>query len=150
MLVEDISRTSRAVLSKVARGISEEMISKTFISLVLKGKIQMAVRFVTLQGAGGVLSPNVTDTKSGRPVIDVLWQKYLVPIVPAVEVLDHYNAIPEFVPLKVTENTVETISGRLTGAAGPGSINAAGLQQWLLRFGIVSQRLRCAVALLTR
>ena len=62
--------------------------------------------------------------------------------------LEHYDVVPEFVPLDVTEDTVETISRKLTGAAGPGGIDASGLQQWLLRFGITIQRLRRVVALI--
>ena len=54
---------------------------------------------------------------------------------PNVEVLEHYNVVPEFVPINITEDTVKQISGRLTSAAGTGGIHAANLQQWLLRFG---------------
>ena len=48
MLLEDTTRTIRAMVSKMARRMSEEAISKTFTSLFLKGKIRTAVRFVTL------------------------------------------------------------------------------------------------------
>ena len=48
MLVKDTTRTSRAMVLKVARGMPEEVISKNFTSPVLKGKIPMAVKFVTL------------------------------------------------------------------------------------------------------
>ena len=109
----------------------------------------MAVRFVTLQGTGGVLLLDNTELKSGRPGIDVLRQKHPAPIVPAVEVLEHYGVVPEFILLDITEDTVESISGKLTGTAGIGEINATGLQQWMLRFYISIQRLRCAVASLT-
>ena len=95
---------------------------------LLKGKIRTAVRFVTLRGAGGVLSPNDTDAKSGRPVIDVLWQRHSAPIVPNIKVPKHYDVVPEFVPLDVTDDTVAMISGKLTDAAGPGGIDVAGLQ----------------------
>ena len=148
MIIEDTTRTIHAMVSKVARRMSEEAISKTFTSLVLKGKIRTAVRFVTLRGAGGVLSPDNIDAKSGQPVVDVLLEKHPVPIIPAVEVLKHYNVVPEFVPINITEDTVEQVSGQLTGAAGPGGIDVASLQQWLLRFGVVSQRLHRAVMLL--
>ena len=141
MLIKDKTRTSRAMVSKVARGMPEESISKTFTSLVLNGKMRTAVRFVTLRGAGGVLLPNSTDAKSGRPFINVLRKKHPALIVSDVKVLDHYNVVPECVLLDITEDTVENISGKMTGAAGPGGIDANGLQQWLLRFGIASQRL---------
>ena len=141
MLVEDTIRTSRTMVSKVARGMSEEAISKTSTSLVFKEKIRTTVRFVTLRGAGEVLSPDNINTKSGRTVVNVLRDKHPALIVPNVEVLKHYDVVPEFVPIDITEDTVEQISGRLTGATGPGGIDAASLQQWLLRFGVVSQRL---------
>ena len=99
------------MVSKVAKGISEEAISKTFTSLVLKGEIRMMVRFMTLRGAGGILSPDVTSPKSGQLVIDVLREKHLTSIVPDIKVLEHYDVVPEFAPLDVTEDTVETISG---------------------------------------
>ena len=111
MLVKDTTSTSQAMVSKVARGVSEEALSKTFTSLVLKGKIQTTVRFATLRGAGGVFSPEDTDAKSGQPVIDVLWEKHPASIVPDVKALEHYNVVPEFVSLDVTKNTVEMISG---------------------------------------
>ena len=72
MLVEDTTPTSRAMILKVGRGMSEEAISKTFTSLVLKGNIRTAVRFLTLRGAGGFLLPDNTNLKSGLPVINVL------------------------------------------------------------------------------
>ena len=64
-LVEDTTRTSRSMVSKVVREMSEEAISKTFTSLVLKGKIRTAVRIVTLRGVGGVLLPDNINAKSG-------------------------------------------------------------------------------------
>ena len=48
MLVKDTTHTSNVMVSKVTRGVLEEAISKTFTSLVLKGKIRTAVSFVTL------------------------------------------------------------------------------------------------------
>ena len=126
--------------------MSEEAISKTFTSLVLKGKIRTAVRFMTLRGAEGVLLPDNIDAKSGRPVVNVLQEKHLAPIASDVGVLEEYDVVLEFVPIDITENAFKQVSGRLTGAADPGGIDAAGLQQWLLRFGVASQRLRRAVA----
>ena len=67
-------------------------------------------------------------------------------ITPVVEVLDHYNVVPEFIPPDVTEANVKSISGKLTSAAGPGGINATSLQQWFLRFSIASQHLRRTVS----
>ena len=52
--------------------------------------------------------------------------------------------------LDITNITIELISGKLTCTAGLGRIDLAGLQQWLLHFGIDSQQLRCAVVFLAR
>ena len=57
--------------------------------------------------------PDATGPKSGRPVINVLFQKYPAPIVPAAEGLEHYGNVLEFAPLDITEDTIETISGTL-------------------------------------
>ena len=91
--------------------MSEEAISKTFNSLVLKGKTQTAVRFMTLRGAGGVLLPDNINAKSGQPVVDVLWDKHLAPIISDVEVLNHYGVVPEFVTINITEDMFEQVSG---------------------------------------
>ena len=72
MLVEDTTRTSRAMVSKVVKGVSDEAIAKMFTSIVLKDKIRMAVRFVTLRGLGGVLLSNEIYLKSRQPFIDML------------------------------------------------------------------------------
>ena len=39
--------------------------------------------------------------------------------------LEHYDVVPEFVPINITDDMVDQISGRLTGAASPGGIAAA-------------------------
>ena len=52
-------------------------------------------------------------------------------------------------PMLKCSSTRHCPGGQLTGAASPGGITAAGLQQWLLCFSVTSQHLRCVVALLT-
>ena len=94
--------------------------------------------------------PDDIDAKSGQPVSDMLQDKHLAPIFRDVEVLEHHDVVPEFVLIDIAKDTVKQVSRRLTGAAGPGGIDAAGLQLWLLRFVVTSQRLRCAAALLVR
>jgi len=102
MLVEDMTRTSRAMVTKVARGMLEERISKTITSLVLKGKILTTARFITQRGTRGVLLPDNTDSKSGQPVIYVICEKHPVPIIPTIKVVEHNNSVLEFSPLDIT------------------------------------------------
>ena len=146
MLVQDTVRTSRALISQRRRGMSEEQVSKTFTALVLRGKLRQAVRFATERGEGGVLSASDIDAKSNRTVLESLRMKHPSPVLPAPEVLEPYDECPDFVTVDVTGETVMNVAWKLSGAGGPGGIDAAALSQWLLRFGEASQRLRCAVA----
>ena len=76
------------------------------------------------------------DPNPGQPVINMIRQKHLTPIFPVGKVPEHYNVVPEFAPFDVTKDTAKAISRKLTSAAGLGRIDAAGLQQLLLDFGI--------------
>eukprot|EP00978_Attheya_sp_CCMP212_P038941 scaffold198092_cov45-Attheya_sp.AAC.1 len=55
--------------------------------------------------------------------------------IPEVEDLEEYDTLPEFVRVDITDETVEKVVRRLSGAAGPGGTDAMSLQHWLLRFG---------------
>ena len=55
--------------------------------------------------------PDNINAKSGQPVIDVLRQKHPAPIVPDIKVLEHYDIVPEFILLNITEDTVKHIYG---------------------------------------
>ena len=52
--------------------------------------------------------------------------------------------------LDVTDETVTKVAANLSGAGGPGGVDAMGLQQWLLKYGVSSNHLREAVAAFTR
>ncbi len=45
-------------------------------NMVLGGKVCAAIRMVTNRGAGGLYCPHDLDSKPGRPVINVLWDKH--------------------------------------------------------------------------
>ena len=79
----------------------------------------------------------------------MLRQKHLAPNVTTVEVLEYYDVVPELIPLNVTEDTSQLISVKLTGTTSPGGNDTAGLQQYLLHFGIASQCLQRVVASLS-
>ena len=130
--------------------MSDEKVAKTFESLVLKGKIRLAVRFATMRDKGGVLAPDATDEKTGLTVLEVLKGKHPEAIIPDAEVLEEYPEVPDMVPLDTTSDTVVEVAAKLSGAGGPGWVDAVWLQQWLLRFGTESHALREAVADFTR
>ena len=103
-----------------------------------------------MQVAGDVLLPDEIYLKLEQTVIDVLFQKHLAPIVPAVEALEHYDVIPEFIPLNIIKVTVDLIFGKITDNAGSCRINTAGLQQWLVCFSVTSQYLSHAIVPLSQ
>ena len=57
MLVEDTMRTCAQYLTATCREDSEDHRAKTYHSLVLRGKLRMAVRWIAEQETGGVLQP---------------------------------------------------------------------------------------------
>ena len=57
MLVEDSLRSSTQYLTTVRREETVEHKAKTFHGLVLRGKLQTAVRWITDREKGGVLLP---------------------------------------------------------------------------------------------
>jgi hypothetical protein len=59
---------------------------------------------------------------------------------------EHYEEVPEAVPLVITGDVVEKVASRLSGGAGPGGSDAVDLRNWLLRFGAESEALRDALA----
>jgi hypothetical protein len=57
-------------------------LARRYDAMVLGGKVRAAVRMVTNRGTGGPYRPNDLDSKSGRPVIDVLREKHPECVVP--------------------------------------------------------------------
>ena len=153
MLVQDTVRTSISLIQKLTRGETEAQQVKTFTRMVLQGKIRQAVRFVTERGLGGALkAEDVVANKDGTEttVEEVLKSKHPEAVEPGVGVLEEYPEVPELVTLDVTADTVAKVAAKLSGAAGPGGVDAMGLQQWLLKYGVSSTLLREAVAEFTR
>ena len=57
VLLEETLRTCTQYLTAVRRDDYEEHRAKTYHSLVLQGKLQMALRWITERDTGGVLQP---------------------------------------------------------------------------------------------
>lgn len=57
-----------------------------------------------------------------------------------------YTDLPAAIPICVTQDDVEIISSRLSGADGPGGTDAVELSNWLLRFSAESEAFRSKMA----
>jgi hypothetical protein len=82
------------------------------------------------------------DEKTNTSVLEVLQSKHPDARMPAVEDLEDHDKLPDFVELDITGDTISKVAWNLSGGGGPGRVDAAGLQQWLLRFGKHSKKLR--------
>ena len=105
------------------------------------------MRNLTAPEGGGVLNPDGLCSKAGIPVSDVLRQKHPPLRDPVLDVEGgafeaYLDGAPTPIPLVITAEVVERIAANLSGAAGPGEVDAVDLRNWLLRFGVESQALR--------
>ena len=91
--------------------------------------------------------PDDLDTKTGRKVIDVLRSKHPEMMMPDISqedfaAFEEYEELLESVPVDCDQGMVEEVASRLRGGAGPSSVDALALKNWLLRHGRASQILR--------
>ena len=117
--------------------------------MVLGGKVRAAVHMVTNRGTGGAYRPFDLDSKSGRPVIEVLREKHHASRVPSEEDFDAHVGAPdclELMPVYCFGECVAKAAAHLSGSAGPCGLDAEMLKNWLLRHGDNSGRLRDAMA----
>jgi len=124
-------------------------IARKYHNMVLGGKVRAAVCMVTNRGTGGAYRPFDLDSKSGRPVIEVLREKHPASHVPSEEDFDAHVGAPdclESMQVYCFEECVAMAAARLSGSAGPCVVDAEMLKNWLLRHGDHSGRLRDAMA----
>ena len=119
MLIQDTVSTSRTIISSVRRGMSNETISKTFSSMVLKGKIMAAVQFSTLRGEVGVLKATDVDLKTVKPVLEVFQSEHPPAVIPPVEELENYEVVLDMMELDITADAVTEVVAKLSGTGGP-------------------------------
>jgi hypothetical protein len=106
--------------------------------MVLGGKVRAAVHMVTNRGTGRAYWPFDLDSKSGRPVIEVLREKHSASRVPLEEDFDAHVGAPDcldLMPVYCFEECVAKVAARLFGSAGPCGVDAEMLTNWLLRHG---------------
>ena len=132
----------------------DDVVARSFHETVLSGKLRQAVRRETDREGGGCLLSGDKCTKTGRPVADVLREKYPDMRVPPVEnptcvAFEVYEDVPKAVPLNFTEDNVTWVASKLSGASGALGVEAMELRNWLLRFRCASEEFRVVVARLS-
>ena len=95
-------------------------IARKYHNMVLGGKVCAAVRMVTNRGTGGAYRPFDLDSKSGRPIIDVLSEKHTASRVPSDEDFDAHVGAPnclDLMPVYCFEECVAKAAAHLSGSA---------------------------------
>ena len=150
VLLEDLEVETRLRREPRREKTADEK-DRDFNTRVLSGHLRSAVRGITMRDGGNVLSADGVCSKSGLPVIDVLRAKHPPPREPTsmgVEggAFETYDTTPVTIPLVISSDTVEEVSAKLTGSAGPGGPDSITLKTWCLGFGQTSGELRAEIA----
>ena len=124
----------------------EETIARQYAARVHSGRLRAAVRFATEREGGGPMQPDDIDSKTGRPVIDVLRSKHPPPHDTPIEALENFPDKPDPCPVVITSDAVERLSHKLRGGAGPSGVDATHLLRWLTHFDVESDKLRQEMA----
>ena len=147
MLMEDTLRICVQYLTAVRREEYEENRAQTFQSLVLQGKLQTTVRWITKRDTGGILQPAERCKKTGERVMEVLRTKHPEARPPTAASLDSYPDLPpELALVDITDDTVTAVAGRISGEAEPGGKDSLRIQNWMLHFREASGELWLIVA----
>ena len=103
MLVEDMFRTNIALINTKRGELSADQVSKMYTHLLLSCKVCQAVQFAISRDKGGILDAIDINSKSGKPVLEVLRFKHPDP---APDHLETYDKLPALMTLDITNGTV--------------------------------------------
>ena len=91
----------------------------------MAGKLCQAVRRVTKQNQGGVLLPHDIDTKSGRPVMEVLSKKHPDAKEPLASNLPNLGSPPPMPPMVIGATVVKEDANQQSGVEGLSGLDFA-------------------------
>ena len=132
-------RAAKAVSGRALTPDDDHHIARRYYSLVINGRLKAAVRFATNRSGGGVLAPADIDVKSGKTVVEVLRGKHPKARRPEIEKEDwasfeDYPTPREGVPLDCDQSILQVVAGKLSGGAGPNSVDGIALKRYLLNY----------------
>ena len=146
MLVRDTLRSCEDYQTASWKAETAEHRAQTYHSLVLCGKLRLAVQWITEQDTGVVLQPGDRCEKTGDRVLEVLRAKHPeARTLTAASLTSYTGCPPDLTPVDITDDTVTAVAGRLSGGAGPRGTDSVSLQHWILQFGATSAELRLIV-----
>ena len=150
-LLFDAERCSQQMPKPQRGNGDEEHTVRVFTRLMLRGQLRSAVRWMMKRASsGGILDPSTVGHESGKTVLEVLKEKHPEPREASVRAFLSCDELPPLVDIDMTAAHVQKVAWRIQGGAGPGGTLALHWQDFLLRYGAHSERLRDAMAELAR
>lgn len=149
ILVSSAVLCAEALMKRKWKQLSAEERAKIFTSLLNRGKIKEAIRFICDRETGGACVPDDIDEKSGNFIKETLKSKHLAARDVDLKDAPHFEECPEFQDLVADTSIVEKVAKKLSGSNGPTGIDANTMASWLLRCGGHSAELCKAIAHLT-
>ena len=113
--------------------------------MIFQGKIRPEVRWEMDMRSGGVMHYDDVDTKSGKMVLEVLRDKHPDVSLLDMDELSSFYDLPQIGREDITMESVERVSGNLSGSGGQRGSDAYSVQSWILKFGPVSRKFQEAV-----
>eukprot|EP00957_Ditylum_brightwellii_P103924 7918298-Ditylum_brightwellii.AAC.1 len=118
VLVEDTIATNRTQQPIIQHREILEHVRCVYTWILLQGKLQQAVHWITSQEKGELLQPSDRCSKTGKLINKVLLSKNPCPLQPLDKALPEYNELLDLINLDITAYTVEQMATQMQGAAG--------------------------------
>ena len=123
--------------------------AKVFNSLICRGKVRAAIRYISEREKGGVFLPGDTDDKTGEEITAVLESKHPEGRDVEPSKMPIFDSCPEMMNSVVTGENVEKVAKKLSGSAGASGTDSIAMSHWLLKYSGASLALRNSIAKLT-
>jgi hypothetical protein len=122
--------------------VDTTLMTRKYHSIVLGSKVRAAVRMVTNRDGSSAYRPFDLDSKSGRPVINMLQEKHPASQFPSEEDFDDHHDAPDrldLMPVYCFEECVQKAASRLSSSARPCGVEVDMLKNMLVCHGFQSE-----------
>ena len=127
--------------------LDDKHVSKVFASLMMKGKVRSAIRWLSENASGGVLDP-MQDVKKDVTVLKTLKSKHPGPHKSHLSSRFQVPVLSDFEDVIISSTSIEKTTRSLQGSSGASGTDSEHWQTVLLRHGAQSSYLRDEVATL--
>ena len=127
--------------------LDDKHVSKVFASLLMKGNVRSAMRWLSERASGGVLDP-MQEVKMFPTVLETLKSKHPQPHKSHLSSRLQVPVVPDFEDVIISSASIEKTARSLQGSSGASGTDSEHWQTVFLRHGAHSSHLRDEVATL--